>query len=282
MLPSQSTQSLSVFLHHPPSLPDSPAFLPRLISPSSAPSAFKSALSSPSRMTCPNCRHPQLSEGSAFLPVGPGANPVRSLSSTRRALLDTQEPSQPLSHHALAHTFRHISPSGANPSTQRLRLSAALTPTRLATSHSPLVSVLLFSYSYALLFAAQSAIPNPFNTFRILCQRHPGSHPSNQRVWGFPASLSDHDSRNTNRSPYPLLATRHSPPVAAPALFLLPATIHQSQVTKSFRIRTSRKQSRNPSGMNTSKTKDLKPCRINTSEKRGGGGGCKGADRAHP
>jgi hypothetical protein len=50
-----------------------------------------------------------------------------------------------------------------------------------------------------------------------------------------------------------------------------PVTSHQSQVTKSFTIRTYAKSSRNPCRMNTSKTQNLKLFRINTYEKTGGG-----------
>jgi hypothetical protein len=66
-------------------------------------------------------------------------------------------------------------------------------------------------------------------------KKHPGSHPSSQ-IFSF-------------RS----LAT------------------HQSRITKSFIIRTYAKCSRNPFGMNTSKTKGLKLFRINTYKKTGGG-----------
>jgi len=50
-----------------------------------------------------------------------------------------------------------------------------------------------------------------------------------------------------------------------------PATSHQSQITKSFTIRTSAKHASNPFGIRTSKTQDLKPFRMNTSEKTPGG-----------
>jgi len=64
-------------------------------------------------------------------------------------------------------------------------------------------------------------------------------------------------------------------PVTASALFLPPVTGHQSQVTKSCRIRTSAKPAPNPFGIRTSKTQHLKPFRMNTSKKTGGGGGAK-------
>jgi hypothetical protein len=52
---------------------------------------------------------------------------------------------------------------------------------------------------------------------------------------------------------------------------LPPAMIHQSQITKSFTIRTSAKCARNSFRIRTSKTQDLKPFRMNTSEKTPGG-----------
>src|SRR6476660_8702596 len=52
---------------------------------------------------------------------------------------------------------------------------------------------------------------------------------------------------------------------------LPPVTSHQSQITKSFTIRTSEKHAPNPFGIRTSKTQDLKPFRMNTYEKRGRG-----------
>jgi len=48
---------------------------------------------------------------------------------------------------------------------------------------------------------------------------------------------------------------------------LPPVTSHQSQITKSFTIRTSEKHLHNPFRMRTSKTQDLKPFRMNTYKK---------------
>ena len=66
--------------------------------------------------------------------------------------------------------------------------------------------------------------------------------------------------------------TSHKSPVTAWVLSLPPVTSHQSPITKSFIIRTSAKPSRNPFGIRTSKSQDLKPFRMNTYEKTGGGG----------
>ncbi len=72
--------------------------------------------------------------------------------------LNTQDLPQTLSHHALAHNFRDTPGWGVS-------------PTR---SPSPLATVPLFSYSYALFCIAGIAISRPFNAFRTLCTKHPG------------------------------------------------------------------------------------------------------------
>src|SRR5579859_6336940 len=64
-------------------------------------------------------------------------------------------------------------------------------------------------------------------------------------------------------------SARHSP-TRDFAPLLPPVTRHASPITISFRIRTYEKHLRKPSGMNTSKTQDLKPFRMNTYEKTGG------------
>jgi hypothetical protein len=112
---------------------------------------------------------------------------------------------------------------------------------------------------------------NPFVCHSYTKQPGWGSHPSNVRVRSVPGSFSDHDSRNTDHNSHPLLVIRHSPSVAASALFLPPVTGLQSQVTKSFTIRTYRKCAYNFFRIPTSKTQYLKPFRINTYEKRPGG-----------
>jgi hypothetical protein len=53
---------------------------------------------------------------------------------------------------------------------------------------------------------------------------------------------------------------------------LPPVTIHQSQITKSFTIRTSENHARKPCRIRTSKTQHLKSFRIRTYKKTGGGG----------
>ena len=60
-------------------------------------------------------------------------------------------------------------------------------------------------------------------------------------------------------------------PVTASVLSLPPVTSHQSPITISFIIRTYIKSAHKLSRMNTSKTHDLKPFRMNTSEKTGEG-----------
>ena len=63
----------------------------------------------------------------------------------------------------------------------------------------------------------------------------------------------------------------HHPPHCFSFFHQSPVTNHQSQVTKSFIIRTYAKCARNSFTMNTSKTQDLKLFRINTYGKTGGG-----------
>ena len=55
------------------------------------------------------------------------------------------------------------------------------------------------------------------------------------------------------------------------SLALPPVTSHQSQITKSFRIRTYGKCAANPFIIRTSKTQHLKPFRIRTYRKTPGG-----------
>jgi hypothetical protein len=65
--------------------------------------------------------------------------------------------------------------------------------------------------------------------------------------------------------------TSHGSPLLASASSLPPVTSHQSQTTKSCRIRTSAKRACNSRRIRTSKTQYLKPCRMNTYEKTGRG-----------
>jgi len=69
-----------------------------------------------------------------------------------------------------------------------------------------------------------------------------------------------------------LPVTSQKSPVTARVLTLPPVTSHQSPITKSFTIRTSEKSARNSLRIRTYKTQDLKPFRMNTYEKTGGGG----------
>jgi hypothetical protein len=93
--------------------------------------------------------------------------------------------------------------------------------------------------------------------------------------WGVP-------SFSANSVPSALKSTRalpstdpfdvpHYPPHCFSFFHRSPVASHQSQVTKSFIIRTYAKYVHNPFRMNTSKTQDLKLFRINTYEKTGGG-----------
>jgi hypothetical protein len=99
---------------------------------------------------------------------------------------------------------------------------------------------------------------NPFvcHSYR----KHPGWGPA--IVNFFVAQISDLAVRQV---------TSHKSPVTASALFLPTVTGHQSQVTKSFTIRTYEKHARNSRRIRTSKTQDLKLFRINTYKKTGRG-----------
>jgi len=123
--------------------------------------------------------------------------------------------------------------------------------------------------------------PNPFVCHS--CKKHPG--------WGsaivnfFVAQTSvcvllrqSASERSAANDPQELKnpgvhqITSHESPLTASALFLPPVTSHQSQITKSCRIRTYAKRASNSSRIRTSKTQHLKPFRMNTYEKTGEGG----------
>jgi hypothetical protein len=142
-------------------------------------------------------------------------------------------------------------------------------PATLTSPLQPLENTATLSPAFATLTIRIKVNPFVCHSYK----KHPGwgSHLSNERVRRAPGSLSDQDSPNTNHNSYPLLVAHHSPPVAASALFLPPITAHQSQVTKSFIIRTYRKCSCNSFRIRTSKTQHLKPFRMNTYKKTGEG-----------
>jgi hypothetical protein len=106
----------------------------------------------------------------------------------------------------------------------------------------------------------------------------------------FPAALT----KNTRGWVYPPRAPRaRTRPSALTVFTCFPRTVspfdfERSTVNwffpKSFRIRTSAKSTRNPCGMNTSRTKDLKSFRMNTYKKRGRGEGAnpQGIRNAEP
>ena len=147
-------------------------------------------------------------------------------------------------------------------------------PATLTSPLQPLENTATLSSAFATL--TRRVNHNPFVCHSYA--KHPGwgSHLSNERVRRAPGSLSDHDSRNTNHNSHPLLVARHSPPVPASALFPPPVTGHQSQVTKSFIIRTYEKCVRNSFRIRTSKIQHLKPFRMNTYKKIGEGVVCAG------
>jgi hypothetical protein len=160
--------------------------------------------------------HPERSEGSAFLSICPllrtdfripnfafrfplatltGAiSPATHYPLLTIRFLNTQDLPQTLSHHALAHNLRDTPRWGA----------------ALAASPSPLATVLLFSYCYALFCTAQIAISHPFNAFRTLCAKHPGWRGG---LTGYPSE------RSKDLGP--------SAPSAREKSSLIPAPIHQ-------------------------------------------------------
>jgi len=137
----------------------------------------------------------------------------------------------------------------------------------LASCHSPLATAPLSPFRATLTDHSQltknPAALSPFAATltrrvehkSIVChsyRKHPGSHPSSQ-------------------NPAVLPAPNRKSPATALVLSLPPVTGHQSQVTKSFIIRTSEKHTCNPFRIRTSKTQHLKPFRIRTYKKTGGG-----------
>jgi hypothetical protein len=145
----------------------------------------------------------------------PPANQSASPPATPRALLDTQESPQPLSHQTIAHTFRDSPGWGA---VLAARHSSQATPSPLGLAYS----------------ASRRSLFLPLSS-PLLTPHGPSASPRVTR------SMS-HAS--------PRLSTLHGKP---------------------FRMCSSVKNVRNSLRMRTSKTKDLKPCRMNTSEKTPGG-----------
>jgi len=106
---------------------------------------------------------------------------------------------------------------------------------------------------------------------RHLSAHPPDCHPERSEGSAFLRRLSSPQFR---LSDCPLSAVS-SQPQSSSAPLLPPSTLSfrlsTVSVTKSFTIRTHAKHTRNLFTMNTSKTKDLKPCRMNTYKKRGEG-----------
>ena len=145
----------------------------------------------------------------------PHAHQSVSPPATPRALLDTQESPQPLSHQTIAHTFRDTPGWGSV----------------LAARHSSQATPSLRGLAYS-----------ASRHYRFL----PLSSPS---TTAHRASAAPRGTCSTS--------------FASPSL----STLHG----KPFRMCSSVKNARNSFRMRTSKTKDLKPCRMNTSEKTPGG-----------
>ncbi len=105
---------------------------------------------------------------------------------------------------------------------------------------------------------------NPFvcHSYKI----HPEWGPA---IVNFFVAQTPQQLRNLSILPVP----RHESSVRVAVLFLPPVTSHQSQVTKSFTIRTYARSAPNPFRIRTSKTKDLNSFRIRTYEKNPRGTG---------
>jgi hypothetical protein len=148
----------------------------------------------------------------------------------------------------------------------------------------------LFSCSYALSCSRENAIDILFSIFRTLWQKHPGggyplqsenlscsafdpvsfgigtyeqtlvprSYRSGRFGWDSQSWLSSFRFHRSQITGHGLRVGNHKSSVTHSALFLPPVTSHQSRITKSCRIRTS-------------KTQDLKRFRMNTYRKTGEG-----------
>jgi hypothetical protein len=116
-------------------------------------------------------------------------------------------------------------------------------------------------------------LPRPGRGVKTHPQPHPAlSYQSASLAlipWQTLASLGPHTN---SRNPFPLMALLHT------SLYTADLCVHSLESARSasqlaansFRIRTYGKYARNPLRIRTSKTKDLKPFRMNTYEKRGG------------
>ncbi len=171
---------------------------------------------------------------------------------------------------ACGHKFRHsLSAFCLN----RLNLTIDVRPPKTAVQ--PLNSTFPCKRLYS---SANAMLPSPMLTLRKSQKRNEGSleglrprrhfsHPAPCRLCTsgllgaflpvIPVAIPDHAGTISQRIRLPL------PPV----------TSHQSQITKSFGIRTSAKRPHNSFRIRTSKTQDLKPFRIRTYRKKGVGGG---------
>jgi len=183
--------------------------------------------------------HPERSEGSAFL-----FSPIRALSVSAFTSPDARSFNSKLST-ACPERSRRVNTPSLSPFPATLTDGSQLTEN--PATLSPVPATLTSRVKH-----------NPFVCHS--CKKHPGWGPA--IVNFFVAQISDLAVRQV---------TSHKSPVTASALFLPPVTGHQSQVTKSFTIRTYEKHARNSRRIRTSKTQDLKLFRINTYKKTGRG-----------
>ena len=211
-----------------------------------------------SRLSCHpllSC-HPERSEGSAFR-----LSPLHALSVSAFSSFPCLRSGAPSGRHS-ALGFSPLTPF---PATLTSHLQLAENKTTL----SPAVATLTSRVKHKS-FACHSYRKHPgwgyaiFNSFVaqtsvcVLLKQHPSVN-----------SAANDPQELKNPAVHQI--TCHESPLTASVLFLPPVTSHQSQVTKSCRIRTYEKPTPNPFGIRTSKTQHLKLFRINTYKKTGVG-----------
>src|SRR5579859_6272286 len=126
--------------------------------------------------------------------------------------------------------------------------------------------------------SANVMLPFPMLTLKKSQNRNEGSleglRPRRHISHPAPCRLCTGGPLEARLSAIPVAALGHARTIAQrKRLSLPPSTSYQSQISKSFGIRTSTKCVRNSFRIRTSKTQDLKSFRIRTYEKRGEGEG---------
>ena len=127
--------------------------------------------------------------------------------------------------------------------------------------------------------SANAMLPSPMLTLRKSQKRNEGSleglRPRRHLSHPAPCHLCTGGPLGAFLYVIPVAPLEHARTISQrKRLPLPPVTSHQSQISKSFGIRTSTKCVRNSFRIRTSKTQDLKSFRIRTYRKKGGGGDC--------